>query len=211
MIVIIGGSPLAENLIVALSKLKRKIVFLMKDKETAMELSSRTGAIGVCGDPSDPEDLDEVEIGKASVVIAATSREDTNVLVALYAKEKGAKEVIAELNTPHAASLLQKAEIIPVAADVQAAKMIEMMVSRPGIAKLVSMGEGGLDMIEVPAKSTRFLWKKFGDVKGNGFRSVAVYSNGELSVDEDEKLREGSTLVILCPSGSAEKVRKSLA
>ena len=211
MIVIVGGSQLTKNLVRALSKLKEKVVFMMESKDEAMELSNETGAIGVVGDPSEPKDLDELELRSADVFIAATEREDTNVLAALYAKEEGAKSVFAEVRGRSTAKVLSKMGITPVDAEEQAARMIELTISRPGVAKLVSLGEAGMDIIEVVCRGTKLVGKTFGEVHGKGFHPVAVYKEGKLLVDESEKLDENSVLIIMCPVGTAERVRRSLA
>lgn len=209
-VVIAGGSPLAVNLLRMMKGAGHKISIVLQDKERAMEVGSETGAIAVAGNPADPEVLDEMELERADVFIAACGSEEQSVVAALYAKDAGVKRVFVETVKRETAKVLRKEGIIPVDAEMHAAKMLELMISRPAVAVLASIGEGGADVIEIPCKGTKLVGKTMKDVAEKGFLPAGVCEGGTISVDAGRKMGKESVLLVVCKNGEEEKVRRSL-
>jgi Trk K+ transport system NAD-binding subunit len=211
MIVIIGGSNIASNLVRMMSKVDMRVVYLTESAEEAMQVSTETGAVGVKGNPSNPEDLEDLELGKARIVVAATDREDTNILAALYAKDAGVRSVLAVARTQSTARMLSKLGIKSIDAEEQAARMVELSIFRPVVSKLVTIGECGMELYELPVKGTKLLGKAFGDIESPAFHPVAVYSGSGFSIRKEERLTQDSVLVVICPADCIDKVRKSVS
>ena len=209
-IAIAGGSPLAANLVKLLKGSGHKIAIVLANKDIAMQLGSETGAIAVCGNPADPEILDELELEKADIFIAACGSEEQSVMAALYAKEEGAKRIFVETSSPSTEKILRKEGISPLNAELHAAKMLELMIARPAVARLVEVGEGGADIIEIPCRGTKLIGKTLKDVSGMGFFPAGAYFEGKISLDPSLKFGADSTLLLVCKNGEQEKVRRAL-
>ena len=93
-IVIVGNSILAVELTkLILKKNEDKITLVVKKKEEAMKLTSELNISVINSDPTNPDHLDELEIDKCDVFIAATDLEKENVLTAIYAKMRVRKNL----------------------------------------------------------------------------------------------------------------------
>lgn len=211
MIVIVGESKISESIVRMLSKMNDRVVFMAESAEEAMRVSTETGAVGVKGNPASPGDIDELDLKNARIFVAATDREDTNVLAALYAKDCGVKSVLAIVHDHATAVMLGKLGVVSVDADEQAARMTELSICRSAVAKLVAIGECGMDLVEIPCKGTRLAGKTFGEIGGAEFRPVAIYRDGKFSINPAELISDDAVLVILCSVEAAKNALKSLS
>ncbi|MDD5317105.1 MAG: NAD-binding protein [Candidatus ainarchaeum sp.] len=211
MIVIVGESKISESIVKMLSKMNERVVFMAESAEEAMRVSTDTGAVGVKGNPASPADIDELDLRKAKIFVAATDKEETNVLAALYAKDCGVKSVLAIVHNHATAKMLTKLGVVCVDADEQAARMTELSIARPAVAKLIAIGEYGMDLVEISCRGTRLAGKTFGEIGGAEFRPVALYRDGKFSINPAEFISDDAVLIILCSVEATKNALRSLS
>ncbi|NMA44327.1 MAG: hypothetical protein GX950_00740 [Candidatus Diapherotrites archaeon] len=209
-IVIVGNSILAVELTkLILKKNEDKITLVVKKKEEAMKLTSELNISVINSDPTNPDHLDELEIDKCDVFIAATDLEKENVLTAIYAKNAGAKKIYVSIENEESESILKKLGFIPLRAEEFAAQSIELMISRPRVSAIVNIHEGEFDIIEIEANRTELIGKKMGDAKGEHYTTIATY-DGKFSFNKNEKIKENDILLVVIKAGNEKIAEKEI-
>jgi len=99
--IIAGCGRLGASFANTLSDQEENVLVIDRDKDSFRKLSPSFGGLTLAGDATDIDVLHEAQIEKASVVIAVTDNDNTNIMIAQMAKELFKKErVIARLNDP---------------------------------------------------------------------------------------------------------------
>ncbi|MCX6802915.1 MAG: TrkA family potassium uptake protein [Candidatus Diapherotrites archaeon] len=210
-IIIAGHSAFAEELArLSLAKSTRnKVVLLVRDKDEALRIGSEIdSAIVVNGDATEPETFDDLNLNKCDIFVAATDSDKANVLSGIYAKSEGAKKIFVKIDEPEANPILKKLGFVPISPDLFAARSVELMLTRPAVNDLVSIGVGQFDMVEVKAKDTKLVGMKLGDAEGNHFNAIATYFEGKYDFANDRKIKAEDTLILLIVSGREKEAEK---
>lgn len=110
-VVIAGGGSIGSRLAAALEH-TNQVKVIERSKVRARELSERLSkAIVLCGDAADEGLLLEENIDSADVFCSVTNAEEANILSAMLAKRLGCKKVMALINRPAYAELLEGGSI----------------------------------------------------------------------------------------------------
>jgi trk system potassium uptake protein TrkA len=110
-VVIAGGGNIGYRLAKALEK-TNQVKIIERSKQRAQELSellSRT--IVLCGDAADEALMLEENVDSADIFVAVTTAEEANILSAMLAKRIGCKKVMALINRPSYAELVEAGDI----------------------------------------------------------------------------------------------------
>jgi trk system potassium uptake protein TrkA len=110
-VVIAGGGNIGYRLAKALEK-TNQVKIIERSKQRAHELSellSRT--IVLCGDAADEALMLEENVDNADIFVAVTNAEEANILSAMLAKRIGCKKVMALINRPSYAELVEAGDI----------------------------------------------------------------------------------------------------
>jgi trk system potassium uptake protein TrkA len=110
-IIIAGGGNIGYRLAAALEQTNQvKIIERDKDRATALsELLSRT--IVLHGDAADEDLMLEENVDNADAFVAVTNAEEANILSSMLAKRLGCKKVMALINRPSYAELVESGNI----------------------------------------------------------------------------------------------------
>jgi trk system potassium uptake protein TrkA len=110
-VIIAGGGNIGYRLAAALEQTNQvKIIERNKDRATMLsELLSRT--IVLHGDAADEELMLEENVDGADVFVAVTNAEEANILSSMLAKRLGCKKVMALINRPSYAALVESGNI----------------------------------------------------------------------------------------------------
>ncbi|MFA4855354.1 MAG: NAD-binding protein [archaeon] len=209
--IILGGSDFASDLAKFIQAREgSKIVLVLKEKEQAIEASESMGAIVVNADASDPKTLDELELEACDVFVAATPSEQTNVLAALYAKNKGAKRIFVKVESIETKRLMKKLDVALIDTEEVAARAIELMISMPAVSELVNTGVGMFDLFEIQASATKTVGRPVSEIQEEEFACLATYRDGEYSFDKDQAIEEDHILIMLTKSGKGKETTKKL-
>lgn len=96
-IVIAGAGDMGYHLAEQLSYDNKDIILVDTDREVLDYVSSKLDVLTVQGDASSFEVLQRANVDNASMVLAVTTSEKTNLVTAILAKQLGAKRVMARV------------------------------------------------------------------------------------------------------------------
>jgi trk/ktr system potassium uptake protein len=154
-VVIAGGGNIGLRLAKALET-SQQVKLIERDGQRARrvsELLERT--IVLNGDAADEELLVEENIDSTDVFTAVTNSEEANILSAMLAKRLGARKVIALINKPSYADLVESGSI-DVAVSPQTITIGSLLahVRRGHIVKVHSLRRGAAEALEAIAHGT---------------------------------------------------------
>jgi trk system potassium uptake protein TrkA len=151
-VVIAGGGNIGLRLAGALEA-TNQVKIIERDRKRAREISERLSrAIVLHGDAADEELLLEENIDGADVFVAVTNAEEANILSAMLAKRLGAHKVMALINRPAYAELME-AGTIDIAISPQQITLGTLLahVRRGDVVKVHSLRRGAAEAIEAIA------------------------------------------------------------
>lgn len=124
--IIIGCGRLGANLANTLSDAGRNVLIMDQSNDSFRRLSSGFGGLSVVGDGTDFDALQEAGIGNASVVVAVTNNDNTNIMVAQIARDIfHVEHVIARLYDPERECVYREFNIDTICPAVLSAKEID--------------------------------------------------------------------------------------
>jgi trk system potassium uptake protein TrkA len=154
-VVIAGGGSIGFRLATALEQTNR-VKVIERSKERARVISERLSkAIVLHGDAADEELLLEENIDTADIFVALTNAEEANILSAMVAKQLGCKKVMALINRPSYAEMVESGAI-DVAISPQQITIGSLLehVRRGDVVKVHSLRRGRAEAIEAIAHGT---------------------------------------------------------
>ena len=151
-VVIAGGGNIGVRLALALEQ-TNQVKIIERDPERARVISERLNkAIVLVGDAADEELLLEENIDNVDIFCALTNAEEANILSAMLAKRLGAHKVMALINRPSYADLVE-AGTIDIAISPQQVTIGSLLahVRRGDVVKVHSLRRGAAEAIEAVA------------------------------------------------------------
>lgn len=155
-VVIAGGGNIGLNLARELER-TNQVKLIERDVDRAREISEQLDrTIVLHGDAADEELLVEENIDSCDVFCAVTNADEANILSAMLAKRLGARKVLALINRPSYAALVE-AGTIDIAISPQQITLGSLLahVRRGDVAKVHSLRRGGAEAIEAIAHGKR--------------------------------------------------------
>jgi trk system potassium uptake protein TrkA len=154
-VVIAGGGNIGFRLAAALEQ-TNQVKVIERSKKRARAISERLAkSIVLHGDAADEELLLEENIDTSDVFVALTNAEEANILSAMVAKRLGCKKVMALINRPSYADLVETGTI-DVAISPQQITIGSILehVRRGDVVKVHSLQRGRAEAIEAIAHGT---------------------------------------------------------
>jgi trk system potassium uptake protein TrkA len=154
-VVIAGGGNIGVRLALALEH-TNQVKIIERDPRRARSISEQLNkAIVLVGDAADEELLVEENIDSVDVFCALTNAEEANILSAMLAKRLGAKKVMALINRPSYAELVESGSI-DIAISPQQITIGSLLahVRRGDVVKVHSLRRGAAEAIEAVAHGT---------------------------------------------------------
>jgi trk system potassium uptake protein TrkA len=154
-VVIAGGGNIGFRLAQQLEK-ENQVKLIERDPQRARRISEQlTNTIVLNGDAADEELLLEENIDSADVFTAVTNAEEANILSAMLAKRLGAHKVMALINRPAYAELMESGSI-DVALSPQTVTIGSLLayVRRGDVVRVHSLRRGAAEAIEAIAHGT---------------------------------------------------------
>lgn len=213
--IVIGGGNVGLEVAQNLEKEERRIRVKLIERnrrvaETAADALERT--IVLHGDGLDMDLLEEANIEKADSMLAVTDDDKTNLLSCARAKAMGCPMVIALVNDPSLANLMEPlgidAFINPRTTTVSS---ILRHIRHGRIRAVYSVGDAEGEVIEAQVMGTSALaGKTIRDVDWpEGSKVGMVEKNGVLSVPRgDTKLEEGDSLIVFALADDVSRVER---
>ena len=151
-VVIAGGGNIGYRLAKALEK-TNQVKIIERDRDRARLLSEKLGsAIVLCGDAADEALMLEESVDSADIFVAITNAEEANILSSMLAKRLGCKKVMALINRPSYADLVESGNI-DVAISPQQVTIGSLLayVRRGDVVKVHALRRGRAEAIEAIA------------------------------------------------------------
>src|SRR6202022_2961238 len=147
--IIAGGGNIGFRLASELED-KNQVKLIERDSKQARRVSERLqSTIVLHGDAADEELLLEENIDSADVFAALTNSEEANILSAMLAKRLGAHKVLALINKPSYADLIESS-IIDIAISPQTITIGSLLahVRRGDVVRVHSLRRGAAEALE---------------------------------------------------------------
>ncbi len=151
-IVIAGGGNIGFSLAQRLER-EHQVKLIERDQRRARRISEQlSNTIVLSGDAADEELLLEENIDSADIFIAVTNAEEANILSAMLAKRLGCHKVVALINRPAYAELMESGSI-DVALSPQQVTIGSLLahVRRGDVVRVHSLRRGAAEAIEAVA------------------------------------------------------------
>jgi len=181
---IAGGGNIGFRLARALEQTNH-VRIIERNPERAQKISEMLNrSIVLCGDAADEELLLEENIDSADVFVALTNAEEANILSAMLAKSLGAHKVMALINRPSYASLVEKGSIdIAISPQEITIGALLTHVRRGDVVRVHSLRTGHAEAIEAiahgDAKTSRVVGKAIEDIKLPRGANIAAIVRGD--------------------------------
>jgi trk system potassium uptake protein len=168
-VIIAGGGNIGLRLAKDLEA-KNQVKLIERDQRRARRVSEKLNrTIVLHGDAADEELLLEENIDSTDVFAALTNSEEANILSAMLAKRLGAHKVMALINKPSYAELIESGSI-DVAISPQTVTIGSLLahVRRGDVVRVHSLRRGAAEAMEVvvhgDADSSKVIGRSIGDI-----------------------------------------------
>jgi trk system potassium uptake protein TrkA len=201
--VIAGGGNIGVRLALALEH-TNQVKIIERDPRRARAISEQLNkAIVLVGDAADEELLVEENIDNVDVFCGLTNAEEANILSSMLAKRLGAKKVMALINRPAYAELVESSSI-DIAISPQQITIGSLLahVRRGDVVKVHSLRRGAAEAIEAVAhgsrEESRVVGRKIEDVPlPRGTDIVALVRGEQVIIAHHDTVVETDDHVIL--------------
>ncbi len=155
-VVIAGGGNIGLRLALALEQ-TNQVKLIERDPKRARQISEQLNkAIVLVGDAADEDLLLEENIDSVDVFCAVTNAEEANILSSMLAKRLGAHKVMALINRPSYAELVESGNIdIAISPRQITIGSLLAHVRRGDVVKVHSLRRGAAEAIEAVAHGTK--------------------------------------------------------
>ena len=154
-VVIAGGGNIGLRLASALEQ-TNNVKVIERDRDRARRIAERLAkAIVLHGDAADEELLLEENIDVADVFVAVTNADEANILSAMLAKELGCKKVMALINRPSYAEMVESGSIdVAISPQQITIGSLLALARHADMVKVHSLRRGRAEAIEAIAHGT---------------------------------------------------------
>lgn len=183
-VVIAGGGNIGFRLARTLEK-DSQVKLIERDPRRARRISEQLeNTIVLNGDAADEELLIEENIDSADVFAALTNSEEANILSAMLAKRLGADKVMALINKPSYAELMESGSIdIAISPQTVTIGSLLAHVRRGDVVRVHSLRRGAAEALEVVVhgsdRSSRVVGKRVDEIKLPEGASIGAVVRGD--------------------------------
>lgn len=219
-IVIVGAGKVGEYLARTTLEEGHEVVLIERDSERADEMA--VGLCGrilvLCGDGCDSRILEDADIGRADVFVAATGHDDSNLVACeISSRVYNAKRCIARVNSPKNLRIFRKLGIESVSSTTLIARLIEEEATLGSMNAVSTLTQGNIGLFETampPAKGRRnpMMGMPVDEIElPDGALIVAVVrEEGPEIVSGDTMVRAGENVIVAADTALFRDVRLAL-
>ncbi|MBR0471968.1 MAG: TrkA family potassium uptake protein [Methanosphaera sp.] len=180
--VIVGAGRIGFNLAKSMAE-DHDITIIEKDKTACQKLDEIDCYI-IQGSGTNTIILEEADVPKSDFFVAATGNDEVNLLSSVYAKEHGVKIIVARVNNMQHNEIFKKLNIRTVNTEQSAMRYIARTIIRPRTQRLVNLGKGNAEIIELEVKNSNLIYTPIHEIENNSnkFKIVTVYSGKEVII-----------------------------
>ena len=219
-IVIAGAGAIGFHLAELLSKEDQDITLIDIDEDVLAHAGRHLDVLTINGDVTSPLILEQTNLKKCDLFIAATTSEKTNLLSAIMAKQLGANKTIARISNTDHLDKTNKVQFKELGVDMLispqklAAQEIERLLQRASFTDLFEFEEGRISIVGFTLDTSCPLTdKSIGEVdkitKDFTFRGIALLRGHDTIIPTNKTLlQKGDHLYISTQKKSLEAAMK---
>ena len=202
-VLIAGGGNIGLRLARALER-SAQIKLIEHDPRRAQLVSEQLeNTIVLAGDAADEELLIEENIDSTDVFVAITNSEEANILSAMLAKRLGARRVMALVNRPSYADLIESSSIdVAIAPQTITIGSLLAHVRRGDVVRVHSLRRGAAEAIEAVVRgepsNSRVIGRTVAEIELPEGASIGAIVRGEevLMAHHDTRVQSNDHLIL---------------
>ena len=149
-VVILGGTRIAEMTAELLLDAGYEVLIAEEERERAADMARRCRAAIMQADPTDPDFLTSLRLGRGDVVVGMSGHDELNLMGCLMASAVGAPKTIARFGHRQVAGLLRNVGIdATISSRVAVANMILQFVRRDRILSVATVKDTDAEALEI--------------------------------------------------------------
>lgn len=205
---IVGGGKISLYLLAVLEKMKMRVKLVEIQEERCRLISEKLPHTTViCGDGTDQELLESERLAAADAFVALTDRDEDNLILSLYAMQKGVQKVVTKSNRQNYAGIAQTIGLDSVISPKQitAAQILQvvrgMQNSQGSVMNtLYRIADGSAEAMEFTASAnTRHLGVPLKDLHlRKGILIAVLARGGDIIIPEgSSSIQEGDSVILI--------------
>lgn len=205
---IVGGGKISLYLSAVLEKMKMRVKIVEIQKDRCRFISERLPHTTViCGDGTDQELLESENMAANDAFVALTDRDEDNLIISLYALQKGLKKVVAKCNRQNYTGIVQHLGLDSVISPklITAGHILQvvrgMQNSKGSVMNaLYRIAEGGAEAAEFAVNgTTRHLHTPLKDLRlKRGVLIAVIIHQGQVIIPVGSSvISSGDTVIII--------------
>ncbi len=213
-LIIVGLGGIGKNLVDIASKHKNDVVVIDQDEAKCREIAAKYDVLTIAGDSTERSTLEEAEAGRAHALIATTSDDAANLMMALTAKELGTKRTVAIVNQQEHVEMFKEAGIYMFEnPDMTVASHLYYSVKRPKIKDFLTVSGGKAEIFEViVSEESKAVGKKLSKLRIKQGIVVAIQRNGDIILPMgDTVINKHDLVTLFAKTKNVEKVSQLFA
>jgi trk system potassium uptake protein TrkA len=198
-LIIVGLGGIGKNLVEIATKDKNDVVVIDEDEKRCKEIATQYDVLTIVGDATQKSTLEEANAQRANALIATTSDDAANLMMALTAKELGTKNTIAVVNQEEHVDMFKKADVSMLEnPDMTVARHLYLSAKRPRIKDFITIGRGKAEIFEVVVtENSRAVGKQLSELNIKKGIVVAIERNSDIILPTGEAIIEAGDLVTI--------------
>lgn len=208
--VIVGAGRIGYNLAKRMVD-DHDITVIEKDKESWQKIDDELDCYAIKGSGTNTKILEEADVSKSDFFVATTGNDEVNLLSSVYAKESGVKTIVSRLNNMEHDEIFKKLNIRVVNPENSAMRHIARNIVRPTAQRLVTLGKGDAEILELSVKNNDLLFTPISEIENNTdkFKIVTLYSDNEVILPtENTEIDETDSIAVLVKREYIEEIRE---
>jgi trk system potassium uptake protein TrkA len=202
-VVIAGAGKVGKSIAVELVGFGHEVLLIDRDAEAARP-HAMEGVAVLHADACELTTLEEADLARCQVVVAATGDDKVNLVVSLLAKtEFGVPRVVARVNHPKNEWMFDEAWGVDVAVSTprMLSALVEEAVSVGDLVTLFSFRQGNADLVEITlASDSPAVGKRVGSVPWPPDTALVAIVRGSrvIAPSADDTIEAGDELIFVC-------------
>lgn len=209
-IIIGGGGEIGYSLAAILGKERFNVLLLESDAQRCEYLATRLEGVTVLhADASKQSEMMEARVGNADVFVAATGRDEDNIICGVEARELGSKRILCVVRRPDYANVLERLGIdVSVSPREVMSRQILGMVAADHVLSRSEIAAGEAEVMEIEVcEGAAVAAAPLKDIAFNQSLIAAVEREDYVQVPGgDDQLKPGDVAVVLVAKGAANDV-----
>ncbi|MHC1623893.1 MAG: potassium channel family protein [Candidatus Methanospirareceae archaeon] len=213
-LIIVGLGGIGRNLVRIATEDKNDVVVIDEDEKRCREIAEKYDVLTIVGDATQRSTLEEANAQRANALIATTSDDADNLMMALTAKELGTKNTIAIVNQEEHAEMFKNANVSMLEnPDMTVARHLYLSAKRPRIKDFITIGRGKAEIFEVVvAENSRAAGKELSQLNIKKGVVVAIERNSDIILPTGDAILEAGDLVtVFAKMKEADKISSLFA